>query len=94
MSAASAMNVARAVETPGYRGTQLSPYDRVALSPANPKVFSFNVPNSSESSSRYVKPLSGSRVSAPDLVCLFCFRSSTRGAKRSWPFNHENVHSR
>ena len=39
MSAASAINFARAAEAPGYRQTQLSANDRVALSPALPKVF-------------------------------------------------------
>jgi hypothetical protein len=93
MSTARALSAARFAGTPGCRGTELPSHDLDALFMALPKGFRVNAPNLSESLARQVKSQSGSRVSDPNLVWLSCFRSSTGGAKRSWPFNHENVHS-
>jgi hypothetical protein len=86
MSSVCTMSAACTGVAPGAWETQSSLSGGAALS-TMVKVFSVS-PNRRREDSE----LGVARGSRTGLVCMSCFRSSAGGAKRSWPFNHENVH--
>jgi hypothetical protein len=81
------MSSAPTVEAPGVSATQPKLNEAAWVPTGTPRIVV--LPNRCVAQSVYGR---GASTSAAEFVYLSCLRSSAGGVKRSWPFDHDNVH--